>query len=80
MLMAVKQVGVAAVWAFRTPQIDSYFCPLTECIYSNPLLTLWIPGIDFPILKLNELYEKKRKLIMDSFSCVGGISELVSHA
>lgn len=55
MPMAVKQVGVVAVWAFRLTQTDSYFCPLTECIYSKPPQTLWISGIDFLILKLNEL-------------------------
>lgn len=55
MPIAVKQVGVVAVWAFKLTQTDSYFCPLTECIYSKPQSTLWIPGIDFLILKLNEL-------------------------
>ncbi len=55
MPIAVKQVGVVAVWAFRLTQTDSYFYPLTECIYSKPPPTLWIPGIDFLILKLNEL-------------------------
>lgn len=77
MPIAVKQVGVVAVWAFRLTQTDSFFCPLTECIYSKPPPTLWIPGIDFLILKLNELLKKKRKRnnsphLEDCFSFVAG--------
>lgn len=58
MPIAVMKVGVVAVCAFRL-KTDSHFCPLTECIYSKPPLTLWIPGIDFPILKPYELFREK---------------------
>lgn len=53
--MAVKQVGVVAVWAFRLTHTDSYSTHRLNA-YSKPLLTLWISGIDFRILKLNELW------------------------
>lgn len=55
MPIAVMNVGVVAVQAFML-KTDSYSCPLTECIYSKPPLTLWIPGIDFLNLKPYELY------------------------
>lgn len=59
MPMAVKQVGVIAELAFRLTQTDS--CMPTDCIYSKPLQTLWIPTIDFLILKLNDLLKKYSK-------------------
>lgn len=58
MPIAVMNVGVVAVQAFML-KTDSYSCPLTECIYSKPPLTLWIPGIDFLNLKPYELYWEK---------------------
>lgn len=76
MPIAVMNVGVVAVQAFML-KTDSYSCPLTECIYSKPPLTLWIPGIDFLNLKPSELYWEKEMsplIWRGLFSCVADMN------